>query len=206
MLFSFFLSFFLFFYGDKELNEIAQTERKNGNVLLRQLHVCLALSSPDRVRIPSLRARARSLERANKPASESARGGVPPPQFWVCDVFQTPRAPRERDLRRERAGPRSNRYPPTGDLHFSFLIPPLFPHSVSHTSAFLNCRHTFWLFTGAFVLLWRTFLIHWELTYIWGSCGCTVLERSGDGIADNMPFFWDIAMQFGGSRLHHSHR
>ncbi|XP_043110262.1 uncharacterized protein LOC122355769 [Puntigrus tetrazona] len=79
-----------------ETKEFAQAER--GNVFLKQLHVCLALSSsPAWRRIPSLRARARarSLERANKPARARARGGVPPPQFGVCDVSQTPRAPRE---------------------------------------------------------------------------------------------------------------
>ncbi len=73
-------------------------ERKSGNVFLRQLHLCLVLSSsPAWRRIPSLRARARArpLERANKPVRARARGGVPPPQFGVCDVSQTPRAPRE---------------------------------------------------------------------------------------------------------------
>lgn len=197
-----------FLNGNKQLNEIAQTERKNGNVLLRQLHVCLALSSPASRRIPSLRARARSLERANKLASERARArGCPSSavlSFVMCLRLRERRA-RARPAERTRRIPKqplpSNRRP-------AFLLPdsPLFPHSVSHTSAFLKRRHTFWLITGAFVILWRTFLIHWELTYIWGSCGCAVLERSGDGIADNMPFFWDIAMQFGGSRLHHSHR
>lgn len=112
------------FYREKQLNETTQTEHKNGNVLLRQLHVCLALSSPASRRIPSLRARARSLERANKLASARARG-CPSSAVWsLWCVSDSASAARERDLRRERAGSWSDRYPPTGDLSFSFLIPP----------------------------------------------------------------------------------
>lgn len=44
---------------------------------------------------PRARARARPLKRANKPARARARGGVTPPQFRVCGVSQTPRAPRK---------------------------------------------------------------------------------------------------------------
>lgn len=157
----------------------------------------------------SISSRARSLSVTSEQANwrARARAGVSllrSFEFVMCLRLRERRA-RARPAERTRRIPKqplpSNRRP-------AFLLPdsPLFPHSVSHTSAFLKRRHTFWLITGAFVILWRTFLIHWELTYIWGSCGCTVLERSGDGIADNMPFFWDIAMQFGGSRLHHSHR
>ncbi len=190
-----------------DTKEFVQTERKSGNVFSRQLHVCLVLSSsPAWRRIPSLRARARPLVRAIKPASARARG-CPSSAVWsLWCVSDSASAARERDLLSERAGSWSDRYPPTGDLSFSFLISPVFPHSVPRTSAIFQRRRTFWFITGAFEILWRTFLTHWEFTDIWGSCGCAALERSGDGIVDNMPFFWDIAMQFSGSRLHHSHR
>ncbi|KAL1264077.1 hypothetical protein QQF64_004432 [Cirrhinus molitorella] len=137
---------------------IIRRNAKNGNVFLRRLHVCLALSSsPASRRIPSLRARARarSLERANKPARARARGGVPPPQFGVCDVSQTPRAPRESETCGANApDPEATVTLQQATCLSAFLLSdfPRIPSQCSHTSAFFQRRHTFWFITGVFAI------------------------------------------------------
>lgn len=126
------------------------------------------------------------------------------------DMSQTPRA-----LDRARAAERA------GFSAFLTEKPsislPFLPNRHLPCTYLFYPQETPWHFSSFLIVLFSAF-IHSLNNWFMHCClfgfvrhtrdgGWAAFAKTGDGIADNMPFLMDIAMQFSGERgLHHSHR